>query len=104
MTSGDQFIVPRQIEHDCSAKVILSKNKLLELTKKRNPQKLTLINNKLITITIALKLEKMKELVLVNNKPKLIKYRLEEVKSTADYGKGIKGYVTTRNGDNLVVV
>ncbi len=87
MTFGNQFIVPRQIEHDCSARVTLSKNKLLELTKKSKSKK-----------------EYIKELVIVDNKPKLIKYRLEEVMSTADYGKGIKGYVTTRNGDNLVVI
>ncbi len=82
MTSDNQFIVPRQINSNSKAKITLYKKKIYNVKEK----------------------ELLKEIVLVNNKPKLIDYKLEKCHSISDEGKGIKGYLNTLNGNEIVVV
>lgn len=81
MTSKNQFIVPRQI---------LSKSK----------SKVTLYNKRIYDVK---ENELLKEIVLVENQPKIIDYVVENHYSISDDGKGIKGYVNARKGENIVV-
>lgn len=82
MTSDNQFIVPRQISSNTKEKVALYKKKIYDVKEK----------------------ELLKEVVLENNQPKTIDYVLHECYSMSDEGRGIKGYLNTRFGEQIVVV
>lgn len=76
MTSKGQYIVPRQKESNTTTIVALYKKKIYNIRKK----------------------ELLKEIVLVNNEPKVIDYEVSEHYALSDDGKGIKGYIKAKNG------
>lgn len=77
MTSNNQFIVPRQIcSSSKTAKVALYKKRIYDIKK----------------------MEFLKEVVLVDNKPKTIDYVVEDYRSMTDEGKGTKGYLNINIG------
>lgn len=82
MTASNQFIVPRQIRSNSKSKVALYKKKIYSVKEK----------------------ELLKEIVVSDNKPLVIDYKLEKCSSMSDEGKGIKGYLNTRNGYEVLVV
>lgn len=82
MTFNGQFVVPRQKDYESNAKITLSKKRIYDIGQN----------------------ESIKELVLVGNKPKLIDYCIREIKSVSDIGKGIKGSILTKQGEELLVI
>lgn len=82
MTFNGQFVVPRQKDYESSAKITLSKKRIYDIGQN----------------------ESIKELVLVGGKPKLIDYCVREIKSVSDIGKGIKGSILTKQGEELLVI
>lgn len=82
ITSDNQFIVPRQINSNSKTKIALYKKKIYNVKEK----------------------ELLKEIVLENNIPKTIDYKLEKYNSMSDEGKGIKGYLNTKSGCEIVLV
>lgn len=84
MTSDNRYIVPRQVFSDdyITPKVALYKKKIYDVKEK----------------------ELLKELILIGNKPKMIDYVLGPVISVSDEDKGIKGYISTRNDEQIMVV
>lgn len=82
MTSNGQFVVPRQKHYQSNAKITLCKKRIYDIVQNEN----------------------IKELVIVDNKPELIDYCIKDIKSISDFGKGIKGSILTKHGEELLVV
>lgn len=82
MTSDGQFIVPRQKYYESNAKITLCKKRIYDIVQNENT----------------------KELVIVNGKPELIDYCIRDIKSVSDFGKGIKGSILTKRGEELLIV
>ena len=81
MTRNNQYIVPKQINSSSKVKVVLTSKRIYDVKSK----------------------DKFDEIVIEKNKPIIKKYKLKEYKSLSDDGKVIKGYLTTRKGEELLV-
>lgn len=82
MTSNGQFVVPRQENYESNARITLCKKRIYDIVQNENT----------------------KELVIVDGKPKLIDYCIKDIKSVSDFGKGIKGSILTKRGEELLIV
>lgn len=81
MDLQNQYIVPRCIECENSAKITLYSKSIYHIKEK----------------------ELLKEVVLENNRPKVIDYELEYFTSFSDEGRGVKGSLYTKGGNEVMV-
>lgn len=81
MTHNNQYVVPKQSNSFSNVKIVLTNKRIYNVKPK----------------------DELKEIVIKNNKPIIKNYKLKEYKSLSDEGRVIKGYLTTRLGDELLV-
>lgn len=82
MDLENQYLVPRCIDCKDSAKITLYSKSIYNIKEK----------------------ELLKEVVLENNRPKVIDYELESFTSFSDDGRGVKGSLYTKGDNNEVMV
>lgn len=81
MTRNNQYVVPKQSNSSSKVKVVLTNKRIYDVKTK----------------------DKFDEIVIEKNKPIIKRYKLKGYKSLSDEGKVIKGYLTTKKGEELLV-